>query len=95
MHETANITNHEAEQASRWQRMANVAKRHLAPLAIAAVGVATLPVVVNTDEALAGQSHPVFRFRDANQGDYGARMATTGCGPTSLGMVAPTLTNNP
>ncbi len=85
------LNQHEAvHEASRWHRIVNAAKRNLAPLALVAAGTVIAPAAINADEAIAKQSHPVHHFRDANQGDYGSRMATTGCGPTSMGMVTET-----
>jgi hypothetical protein len=104
MPEVANHIHHDAQPApdipeahdsTRWHRAVNFAKRNMAPLAIAAAGVLTVPAALNVDEAAAMQrSHPVFRFRDYNQGDYDSRMATTGCGPTAMSMVIATEAND-
>lgn len=88
------MINHEAQEATRRQRLRDAVRRNLAPLAIAAVSLLSVPAAVNVDEAAAQQSHPVFRFRDYNQGDWGARYATTGCGPTAMAMVVATEANN-
>ena len=76
-------------------RRFNAVRRWLAPVALAVMGAVTLPAVVNVDEAAAlERSHPVFRLRDYNQGDWGSRYASTGCGPTAMAMVVATEAND-
>lgn len=77
-------------QGDHWLALKNAAKRVLAPLAIAASGVAPVvaPAVANAD----GPTNPIHPFVNYDQGDWGDRYASTGCGPTSAAMVAATET---
>lgn len=84
----------EAQTISVRQRMLNAAKRHLAPIALMTAVALTVPLA-SPDEAEAKRSHPVFPLRDYDQGDYGGRFPSQGCGPTSGAMIVATLKNNP
>lgn len=85
-----------AHEASRWDRMVNMTKRRLAPLAVAAASVVPMAYAMESpDEALAIQSQPVHKLRDYDQDDWGGRFPKQGCGPTSMAMVVATETNNP
>lgn len=79
-------------QENQWLALKNAAKRVLAPLAIVASGVA--PAVLPSTAEAQGPTHPINSFVDYNQGDWGERYATTGCGPTSAAMVVATETGN-
>lgn len=85
------MSNEAIPQADQWLGIKNAAKRVLAPLAIAAAGVASA-VAPSTALAENGPTHPIHPFVDYNQGDWGQRYAETGCGPTSAAMVISTET---
>jgi hypothetical protein len=78
----------------RLLRLTNAVKRAIAPVAIAAAGLASAHALEAPAEALAETTHPAHHFKDYNQGDWGSRIASSGCGPTAIAMVVATETGN-
>lgn len=78
-------------QNNRSLDLKNAAKKMLAPLAVAAAGIGAL-VAPAAAVAESGPTNPIHPFVDFNQGDWGDRYASTGCGPTAAAMVASTET---
>jgi peptidase C39-like protein len=81
-------------QGARWLQMVNAVKANLVPIVLTAVGVVSTPFMTAAAEAK-GRTAPIHHFVDYNQGDWGDRYATSGCGPTSAAMVAATETGDP
>lgn len=84
-----------APEMGRLDRLRNIVKANLAPIAVAAAGVwSAFAYSAPTEAFAAGPTTTYYDFVDYNQGDWGNRYAETGCGPTADAMVVATETGN-